>query len=458
MGAPQGRTGRPELTRERKRRGMSQEDAAEVVGVSSTTWARWERGEQGVRARHRRLIAAAFGADAAEVERWVDGWTAGGTTPWPFADCGASEPMATVKAAEQLWRLEMDPSRRHLLATLPFVPAALGEWLASVAYDAPVRAVAGQGLGRSVGHADAVRVRAACEGFRQMDMRFGAGLVRPVVVRYLNEVVTPLLRGRYDERVGAELMSAAAAMTGMAGWTAFDMGNHGQAQRHFGVALSLAKAGDDPLTAAWVLTEMTQQALHIDQARWAVRLAGAAVDSAREAQAPPRVMALLTLRQAWATAAQAKPVRSGDRHSAHQVEHLIAETERSYAQGATDRDPEWVALHDLPELGAEMGRCWALLGEHQRALRCAETAVAAFEGKFARSAQFNRMHAAESYLGLGELDQALHTARPAVPTARSLSSTRAVEFVERFTAQLEPHRDVIAVREFREHVRTELAA
>lgn len=437
---------------------MSQHAAAEAVGVSSTTWARWERGEQGVRARHRRLIAAAFGAEPIEVERWVDGWSAGDTSSWPFADCDVSSPLVTVKAAERLWRLEMDSSRRHLLAALPFVPAVLGEWLSSVTLDAPPRSVAGLGTGRLVGHADVVRVKAACQGFSQMDMQFGSGVVRPVVVRYLNEVVTPLLNGRYGERVGAELMSAAAAMTGVAGWTAFDLGNHGQAQRHFGMALSLAKSGNDPLAAARVLTQMTRQALHLDQPLWACRLATAAVQSARAAQAPPRVMAMLTSRQAWALAARTEPARSGDRHSAREVEQLMAETERAYERGPTDRDPEWIAWHDLPELGAEMGLCWALLGEHRRAIDCAETAVAAFEGKYDRSAQFNRMHAAESYLAIGELDQALHTARPAVPLARSLTSSRAVDYVERFTTQLEPHRDRIAVREFRDHVRTELAA
>src|SRR5262245_37803474 len=128
MGVPQNRMDRPELVRARKRRGLSQEEAAEAVGVSPTTWARWERGEQGVRARHRAQMAAAFQVEAAEVERWVGGWPFGDTSSWLLADWGDTSPAATVKSALHLWRLEMDRSRRHLLATMPFVPTALGEW------------------------------------------------------------------------------------------------------------------------------------------------------------------------------------------------------------------------------------------------------------------------------------------------------------------------------------------
>jgi hypothetical protein len=437
---------------------MSQEEAAEAVGVSPTTWARWERGDQGIRARHRGLIAAAFKAGADEVERWVDGWSAGGTASWPFADCGTASPVVTVKAAEHLWRLEMDPSRRHLLATLPFVPSALGEWLTSWAYDIRSPYAAAQGSGRLVGLADVARIDDARKAFAQMDRQFGAGLVRPVVMRYLNGVVKPLLHGRYDEQVGARLMGAVAGMSRMAGWTAFDMGQHGQAQQHFGMALKLSKAADDPITAAWVLGAMTVQAIHIDQPVWAVRVAGVAVDSARRAQATPRVMALLKVKQAWATALCTRPGESRDRHSIGEIERLLGESDHLFALGTRDADPPWAATFDLPEYTAQTGRCWDLLGEHRRAADSAEAAAAAFAGGSPRSAQFNRVHAAESYLAVGELEHALDSARSAVLMTKALNSARAVEFVERFSAQLEPYNDTIAVREFRDHVRIELAA
>ncbi|MEV7968895.1 helix-turn-helix transcriptional regulator [Sphaerisporangium sp. NPDC088356] len=458
MGVPQRHTGRPELVRARRRQGMSQEAAAEAIGVSSTTWARWERGEQGIRARHRARMAVVFQVEAGEVERWIEGWAFGETSSLPVADFGGASLAATVKSAEHLWRFEMDPSRRHLLATLPFVPTALGEWLVSWNYGLPVESAAQHGSGPVVGMADVNRINEARKAFSQMDHQFGAGLVRPVVLRYLNGNVAPLLRGRYDDKVGAELMSAAAGMSRMAGWTAFDLHRHGQAQHHFGQALKFAKVADDPLTGAWVLSTLTQQAIHIGQPTWAVWLARAAADAARRAQAPPRVMSLMLVREAWATASQAKPSETGDQHSVKQVERLLVEAERTHSQGAADRDPAWVAVLEPVELNAEAGNCWRLIGKHQRAVDCAEAAVTAFRQHSPRSAQFNRVHAAEAYLGMGELEQALDSARAAIPMTKAVSSVRSVECLRNFAGRLEPYGSSMMVREFRDHLNRELAA
>lgn len=352
----------------------------------------------------------------------------------------------------------MDPSRRHLLASLPFVPGALGEWLVSWNYGTPAASAARQDEGRDVGLADVARIVEAQKAFGQIDQRFGAGLVRPVVVKYLHETVAPLLRGRYDERVGSELMTAAAGMTWLAGWTAFDLNRHGQAQQHFGQALRLAKNADDPLTGAWVLATLTRQAIHLEQGAWAVWLARAAVDTASRAQAPPRVMALVLAGEARAMAVQARPSETQDRHTAKQVERLITEAERAHAQGATDRDPTWVGRFEAVELTAQAGRCWSLLGEHRRAAVCAEEVVAEFSARLPRSAQFNQLHAAEAYLGMGELEQALDFARAAIPATKTLTSARTVELARQFAGQLEPYGDSVMVREFRDHLNSELAA
>jgi len=452
------REGRPELIRARRQRGLSQVAAAETVGVGQTTWARWERGEQGVRASHRAKIATAFGVDALEVERWIDGWSYGETSSWPITDYGDISAAATVRSAAMLWRYEMDASRRRLLASLPFVPSVLGEWLMSWNYGLTPRTVAQQEGKCAVDLTDVAGIDEACKAFGQIDQQFGAGLVRPVVVRYLHETVTPLLRGRYDDQVGSELMRAAAGMAWLAGWTAFDLSRHGQAQQHFGQALRLAKTGGDPLTGAWALATLTRQAIHLDQGAVAVWLARAATDTARRAQASPRVMALMLTREAWATALRTRPAETRDGHDAKQVERLLVEAENAHAQGATDRDPVWTSRYEETELNAEAGNCWRLLGDHTRAVDYAEAAVTAFSERLPRSAQLNRVHAAEAYLGMGELEQAIDVARATIPAAKALTSTRSVELIQRFADQLGPYKGSIMVREFHDHLKHALAA
>ncbi|WP_405149829.1 helix-turn-helix domain-containing protein [Sphaerisporangium sp. NBC_01403] len=451
--------GRPELARARRRMGMSQDAIAEALWVSPTTWSRWERGRQEIRPVYRARMAEVFGVDPIEVERWVEGGEPVDTEAWLCPDFSDLSLAATVEAAGRLWRCDVDPDRRHMLAALPFVPATLASWLSAWSYGAPVASAARQGSGPAVGLSDVQRIVEARQAFGQMDHQFGAGLVRPAVVDYLNTVVAPLLRGRYNDKVGAELMTAAAAMTQMAGWTAFDLDHHGLAQQYFGQALRLAKSGDDSLTGAWVLANMANQALHLNQPAQAVWLTRAAMDSARRVQAPPRVLAMLLVKEAWATAMQSRPDKTHDTHSTHGVERLLTEAERMHARGKTDRDPVWAAAWiDESELIAQMGMCWDLLGDHRRAAGCAESAVREFATKRPRSAQLNRVNAAEAYLGMGEVEQAVESARPAIPMARSLTSVRSVERIRKFSDRLEPYAETIQVKEFRAYLNSQLAS
>ncbi|MET8160063.1 helix-turn-helix transcriptional regulator [Sphaerisporangium sp. NPDC005289] len=458
MGGSKRGAGRPELARARRRMGMSQEEIAEALWVSPTTWSRWERGRQAIRPVYRARMAEVFGVDPAEVERWIEGGAPVDTEAWLRPDFSDLSLAATVEAAGRLWRCDMDPDRRHVLAALPFVPAALGSWLSAWSYGAPVASAAHDGSGLSVGLSDVQRIEEARQAFGEMDHRFGAGLVRPAVVDYLNTVVAPLLKGRYTDKVGSALMSVAAGMTQMAGWTAFDLGRHGLAQHYFGQALKLASAGGDALTGVWVLTSMTHQATWLKHSSHAMWLARAAVETARRGQAPPRVLAPMLVREAWATALQARPTDGGDTHAARRAERLLAEAEQVHAEGRTDRDPAWTMWADEPEVGSEIGLCWELLGRYDRAVDRAHFAVREFSDRRPRSAQINLMNMADAYLGMHEVGQAVTSARTAIGMARSLTSVRAVERVRQFSDRLDPYADTVHVKEFRAHLAAELTA
>jgi len=451
MGAPTNGRGRTELVRARKRLGMTQVEAAEALLVTPTTVSRWERGTQEIRPVYRARMAAVFGVSAEQIERWLECTEPVATELWPLPDFADMSIESTVKAAEKLWRSELDLQRRHMLAALPFVPAAVDGWLSSWSYGAPATSVASQGSGRTVGLSDVQRIDEMRRTFSRMDHQYGGGLVRPAVVEYLNTTVAPLLRGSYDDRVGSALMTAAATLTAFAGWTAFDTGRQGLAQHYYGQALKLAKTADDQLTGAYVLTWMTYQAIHLNQPARASLVARAAVESARKAEAPPRVLGMFLVRQAWAEAST-RPADSGDRHKIRQIEALLGEAERVYAKGKSDRDPDWATNWDEPQFGGELGTVWELIGDNARAADYAEQAVRAFATARPRSAALNRIATAHAYLGMGELEQAVDAARKAVAEGRTLNSPRTIERVKRFDKRLKPYEKTIQVREFRAYL------
>ncbi|MFC7734213.1 helix-turn-helix transcriptional regulator [Actinomadura keratinilytica] len=448
---------RPGLAAARKRLGMTQEQAAEAAGVSTTTWARWEQGTQDLRANSRARLVELFGVSPEEVDRWVDGEQFESVAPWLSSGAGYASMAVTVESCVELWRWDVDPARRRILASMPFVPAVLGEWLLSWRLDPGDETRARTGSGPSVGVEDVQRIQQAHTAFDQMDRQFGGGLVRPAVVAYLDDQVTPLLNGKYTDEVGGQLVTAAALMTALAGWEAFDLGMQGLAQMHYGQALKLAKAADDELTAARVLSIMAQQAIDLDQPQWAVRLAAAAHRAGLQAQAPPRVVAMLLLREATAAALSVASADNRDAHTEKRVRRLVSSAETTFAKaGPNDEEPAWIMYFGPAEFAAQAGYCWQLIGDHKSAIACAETAVRGFGSRFPRAAQFNTVHVATSRLGLGELDGALESAKAAIPMANTLTSRRSLDLVKAFDAKLGPYRGEQKVKEWRDYMRAEL--
>ncbi|GAA2215711.1 hypothetical protein GCM10009850_111790 [Nonomuraea monospora] len=408
---------------------------------------------------YRARLGQAWQAEGIEVERWLEAASPACDVPGDDRVDELDPVACEADGFDQLWRWEMDTSRRHLLAALPFASGLLGEWLLAWRYDATPGSAARHAAdagGSQVGWSDVQRVHDAHRAFTQMDHQFGAGLVRPAVTDFMNSTLAPLMRGRYSEDVGRALMSAAARVSRTAGWMAFDLGAHGQAQQHLGQALKLAKQAGDDLTSAWILAALAQQACDLEHGRWAIRLASAANEAGQRSHASPRVRALLQLRQARACAVATDPEQPNP-SARQQVRNLLAEAADTYTATMHDNDPPWIAAFGPAELAAEAGYCWQRIGEHQLAADHAEQALAGFASGYLRSIQFNQVHAANARLDMGDLDAALAHARPAVLAAKDLTSARARAHVRDFATHLTArHRDHPQAREFADYLRAEL--
>ncbi|WP_030909675.1 hypothetical protein [Streptomyces sp. NRRL F-5126] len=297
--------------------------------------------------------------------------------------------------------------------------------------------------GPRVSAGDIAALKSVGELFRTLDQRYGGGHARQALVRYLEHEAEPMLRGLYGESVGRRLFGAVADLTRLAGWTSYDIAAHGLAQRYFVQALRLSQAADDRAYGSYVLVTMSRQAVYLSHGREAVQLARVAQQGVG-ASAPPVVQALL----------QAAEARGhGVLGDARACTSALLRAERALEAARPGEEvPYWARFFDEAQLADEFGHCHRDLSQYRAAAQHAERSLSLRGPELARSRLFCTVVLATARLGLGELDQACALGAEAAQAASEMRSVRAVEYVRDFERRLEPHRDAVAVRTYRDRV------
>ncbi|MDF3288504.1 MULTISPECIES: regulator [Streptomyces] len=295
--------------------------------------------------------------------------------------------------------------------------------------------------GRRVSAGDVHALRSVGELFRSLDHAYGGGHARQALVRYLEHEAEPMLRGSYGEALGRRLFAAAADLTRLAGWTSYDIGAHGLAQRYFVQSLRLAQAAADRVYGGYVLVTMSRQAVYLGHGREAIQLARVAQQGVGTG-APPVVQALLH-------AAEARG--HGLLGDARACAASLARAERALeAARAGDEAPYWARFFDEAQLADEFAHCHRDLQQYRAAAQHAERSLQLRGMAYARSRVFCRTVLATARLGLGELEQACTLASEALQQASEMRSVRALEYVRDFGRRVEPYRDAPPVRAFHE--------
>ncbi|MEZ0093659.1 regulator [Streptacidiphilus sp. EB129] len=301
-------------------------------------------------------------------------------------------------------------------------------------------APAPRGLQR-VGRGDVAAVRAVGDLFRSLDNAYGGGHARQALIRYLESEAEPMLRGRYSEAIGRSLFGAVADLTRLAGWTSYDIGAHGLAQRYFVQSLRLAQAANDRQYGAYVLVTMSRQAVYLGHGREAVQLARVAQQGVGTA-APTTVLALLH-------AAEARG--HGLIGDARSCTTALVRAERALQAARPGDDlPGWARFFDEAQLADEFGHCYRDLQQWRPCAQHAERSLRLRGAAYARSRVFCRTVLATARLGMGEVDEACAAAAEALRGAADMRSLRAVEYLRDFTRRLTPYRGNPAVRAFEE--------
>lgn len=347
------------------------------------------------------------------------------------------EGVATVTA---LWRADVERRRFLIDSTFAIGAGSVGavRWLTSPPEERP------SGAGdRRVGRADIAAIHEVTRSFGELDNRFGSGRVRSSVVKYLDTAVTPLLKnGSYGEAAGRQLAAAAAELTRLAGWMAYDLEQHGLAQRYLIQALRLARGADDHALGSEILAGMAHQAVYMGQPAHALDLARAAQLSARRAG----IATLLASGHVLEAHAHAL---LGDARACGSALH---EAERAFDGRRPADEPRWLGYFDEAYLAAKFAHCHRDLGQGQRAVRQARRSLD-MDGRYVRGRMFNLSLLAAGLLQCGELEEACAVAVAAMTLAGELQSARSRSYVADLRRRLEPYRNAAPVRVLDERAR-----
>ncbi|GAA1411325.1 MFS transporter [Kitasatospora putterlickiae] len=363
-----------------------------------------------------------------------------------------------VRSATDLWRVDLDLRRGpgggrwsdSLAGTFSVAAYAtpVSRWLitpadGSVAREVP-RAPAEAGSYR-VGHSDAAKLREAAQEARRWDSKYGGGDWRSSMVpECLRVEAAPLLLASYSDAVGRSLFGATAELTRLAGWMAFDTGQHEAAQRYYIQALRLARAAADVPLGGYVLASMSLQAGYRGFAEEAVDLAQAALERNR-GLATARTMSFFHLVEARA---QAKA-----RNAAACATALGAAESALERARAGDPDPAWIDFYAYDRLAADAAECFRDLGVPSKVRQFTREALARPTEGFVRSHGLRLVVSAMAEAEAGNLDAAVAAGERAVDVAGRISSQRSREYVVEMLRRLEPFQGERRVRELTERAR-----
>ncbi|MEV7123010.1 regulator [Kitasatospora griseola] len=295
-----------------------------------------------------------------------------------------------------------------------------------------------------VGRGDIAAIRAVGDLFRALDHAYGGGHARQALVRYLESEAEPMLRGRYGEQIGRALFGAVADLTRLAGWTSFDIAAHGLAQRYFVQALRLSQAAGDRVLGGFVLTTMSQQAVHLGHAREAIQLARVAQQGVGTIAAPV-VQALMHAAEARGHAL------AGDVRACTTA---LVRCERALATARSGDDvPSWARYFDDAQLADEFAHCYRDLQQWRPAAQHAEKSLRLRAPAYARSRILCRLVLASARLGMGDVDESCSMATDSLRAAGEMRSARTVEYLRDFHRRLAPYRTTPAARAFEEATR-----
>ncbi|MGH3628217.1 MAG: hypothetical protein ACRDRL_12370, partial [Sciscionella sp.] len=250
----------------------------------------------------------------------------------------------------------------------------------------------------------------------------------------------------YDDTTGRKLHTTLAELGQFCGWSAYDAGHFGLAQRYYIAGLRAAHTADDRPFGAHILATMANQAARTGQPAEAVTFIETALAGTR-GQASPALLAELYFRRAYAFAI----LRDSSACTA-----AISQARNQIEQLKPDDDPPWLYWLDPAAIAVGAGNCLLELGQADQAATMLSEGIAQFSEAFVRDRQIYLTRLADAHARPGkqrDLDAAAGLGMQSIDLAESLESSTGAGDLRDLYSRLKPHATLPAVRDFLERAR-----
>jgi transcriptional regulator with XRE-family HTH domain len=402
---------------------------------------------------HLQDILAAEGTNVAPAVRLVTDWEAGRTT-WPHphyrralrtlfdvvddAALGFHLRGAATTTPRVLMHV-LDPKTEDPVKRQTFLTG-----IAAVAMGAadgqPLQPWLGLERSRSarpsmIGADDVAAIHRTAQQFSSWDHTRGGASCTDAALAQLNWASTLLDKGRFaDDTVRRHMCTAVSYLANVAGFAAFDAGQHPDARRALALAVhSATEAGDQPLRAD-ALATLALQAITLGQPRQALDLTALAVHGSRDAATP----ALRARMHAITARAHA---RAGDLPA---TLAQIAAAEDTYAPPGPHA-PTWLQFYQRPYVTADCAAATFDAAAQQGTLRGAAlarytTAAASFGPTAPRATALQVARIAALHFAADDIEPAVDQTRAFIAQADGINSARLRERRTELARQAGRHR------------------
>lgn len=318
-------------------------------------------------------------------------------------------------------------------------------------------------LGRPNAHPLLDHIEQAIPLLQCLDDASGGAAHLPYVGAQFRAVALLLRQASYPQRAERRIFAALSEIGQLAGWMAFDAGEHGLAQRYFLTALRTAReAGDRPI-AAHILADLAFQAASSGSAHDAVAIGEIAADTA--ATAPAAVRASVATRLAYGYAVAGR-LADFDRAYQSALDLLACHNDGDepswlyfLTPGHLDAQAGYSLIHAAVLAGAAGDRgAERMLVRRGSALLSAGVYRAPAEYPGQRRALFEGAWLAVGAACAGDLEQACGIARIATQRTATVKSRRSADVLAILASKLRRHRRDDSVADFLPTLTSTLAA